>query len=371
MRILLESQGRADALAGVLQKLEEDPAVAGIMLLGCSANDNAPSELRTALAATDKPLFGGVFPQIMHGRQRLSRGTVAVGLPIAPRVAVIEELSRPQRDLDAALVAAFPEPAAGGTLFVFVDAMSSGAGALVEALYNHFGLENNYLGGGCGTLSFTPLPCVLDRSGMHRDSVVLAMVDLPSSIGVAHGWRPISEPLKVTGAGGNAIHSLDWRPAWPVYRELVRLHAKHDFSAENFFQTAKSYPFGITRLGGEIVVRDPVRVVGESLLCVGETPSRAFVRILHGDRSTLLAAASKARQSSDYAYEGGGRYPTIRLAMDCISRALFLEADFWQEMAAIDDGLLPFVGALTIGEIANYGQDYLEFYNKTAVVGVL
>jgi hypothetical protein len=43
---------------------------------------------------------------------------------------------------------------------------------------------------------------------------------------------------------------------------------------------------------------------------------------------------------------------------------------FGDELVAIDDGL-PMVGALTLGEIANSGRDFLEFYNKTAVVGLI
>ncbi|MFN2343877.1 MAG: hypothetical protein ABR542_10995, partial [Desulfonatronovibrio sp.] len=58
------------------------------------------------------------------------------------------------------------------------------------------------------------------------------------------------------------------------------------------------------------------------------------------------------------------------ILIDCISRVLFMENDFSMELSAVDDRALTF-GALTLGEIANTGDSYLEFYNKTAVVGVL
>ncbi|HIE56438.1 MAG TPA: histidine kinase, partial [Chromatiaceae bacterium] len=60
-----------------------------------------------------------------------------------------------------------------------------------------------------------------------------------------------------------------------------------------------------------------------------------------------------------------------QLVMDCISRALFLGDHFQRELDAFSQPGLPMLGALTIGEIANHGDDYLEFYNKTAVVGIL
>jgi hypothetical protein len=50
---------------------------------------------------------------------------------------------------------------------------------------------------------------------------------------------------------------------------------------------------------------------------------------------------------------------------------LFLEKNFAYELEAVHDGQMPLIGALTLGEIANNGKDYLEFYNKTSVVGVL
>jgi len=59
------------------------------------------------------------------------------------------------------------------------------------------------------------------------------------------------------------------------------------------------------------------------------------------------------------------------LVFDCISRALFLQDHFAQELAAVAQGQSPLFGALTIGEIANSGRSYLEFFNKTTVVARL
>ena len=63
--------------------------------------------------------------------------------------------------------------------------------------------------------------------------------------------------------------------------------------------------------------------------------------------------------------------PGTTLIMDCISRSICLGKRFPHELEVLQvTGHLQ-VGALTIGEVANNGQDYLEFYNKTAVVGIL
>ncbi len=59
--------------------------------------------------------------------------------------------------------------------------------------------------------------------------------------------------------------------------------------------------------------------------------------------------------------------------IDCISRVLFLEDSFVKEIDSVSNiiGDLPLVGALTLGEIANKSDTYIDFYNKTCVVGTL
>ena len=61
----------------------------------------------------------------------------------------------------------------------------------------------------------------------------------------------------------------------------------------------------------------------------------------------------------------------MTLLIDCVSRALFLEDNFAQEVGAICEKYVPLIGVLSLGEISNSGKDYMEFYNKTCVVGIL
>lgn len=134
-----------------------------------------------------------------------------------------------------------------------------------------------------------------------------------------------------------------------------------------FFDLAKSYPFGIAKLDAESIVRNPL-LTGEdsSLICVGAITEGSFVDILTGDKSSLITAARHALISAKESCNS----KTI-LFMDCISRVLFLDNDFKYELNAVNDENIPLIGALTLGEIANSGKDYLEFYNKTAVIGIL
>jgi len=192
-----------------------------------------------------------------------------------------------------------------------------------------------------------------------------------SGVGVSHGWMDVAGPFKVTESDRNRIITLDWKPALEVYREVVEAHSGLYFTENNFFDIAKSYPFGINKLGTEKIVRDPVKVGPQnSLICVGEVPQESYIHILTGNVDSLVHAAQTALLRSEKSFRGQSGQKTA-LFIDCISRVLFLEDMFMQELDAVHRDTMPLIGALTIGEIANSGKDYLEFYNKTSVVAML
>ena len=371
LTIHVDPAGTVEGFQRILQQTISQKGVEGVLILACDANDFKPETVNTILKNVSMPIFGGVFPEIIHGRNKLTRGTIVVGLSTHPNVQIIPHLSDPSIDYDEIISQKFPESDQNKTMFVLVDGFSQRISTLIDSLFNYFGLEINYLGGGCGSLSFVQKPCLFTNEGLIADSAILATVETASGIGVSHGWYSVSGPFKVTEADRNVILTLDWQPAFSIYRHVVEEAARCKFTDTNFFELAKSYPFGIKRLGGEMIVRDPIMVKENgAIVCVGEVPVESYVDILTGDASSLVNAARKALTLSLDAYHGPADKKVIFL-IDCISRVLFLGKEFEKEIQAVYKEDIPLIGALTLGEIANSGKEYLEFYNKTVVVGCI
>jgi hypothetical protein len=110
------------------------------------------------------------------------------------------------------------------------------------------------------------------------------------------------------------------------------------------------------------------------MICGGEVPLNSCVYILKGEKDSLIAGAAKARQLAERSYrqavKGKEGKSLITFFMDCIYRVFLLHPDFNEEQEAVYKGY-PLLGALTIGEIANTGKNYIEYYNMTSVIGLL
>lgn len=363
------------ALSVQLAQLSTDASVAAVLVFAADENNWTPELLDPIIKSSDMQLLGGIFPQVIHDGQNYTQGTVLVTFPERLHWAVVKELSHLSADYDtplAALADRWEELSGPATQLVFVDGLSTCIATFIEAVFMNLGLEQNFLGGGAGSLTFVQKPCLITPEGLIEDAALMVRLPVHSGIGVSHGWKPISDPLKVTESHKNHVISLDWKPAFEVYRALVETHSGQTFADDNFFDIAKSYPFGISKLDAELIVRDPLMLKDETgMICVGEVPEGSFVRILNGTAESLIGAAAEAGQRAQSAFsQVSDSAPALGCFIDCISRVLFMEERILDEFAEVS-GNYPLFGALTLGEIANSGQDYLEFYNKTAVLGLL
>lgn len=373
MDIYVDKSPSIKGFREIIDKAVKNKDVNSLFVLSCDANGFSPETVNPVLKSIPMPVFGGIFPAIIHGKEKMETGTIVAGLARKVRTVVIPQLSDKDADYVKIIDDTTPEIGDIKTMVVLVDGLAKRISAFINSLFTVFGLENNYIGGGAGSLSMKQKPCLFTNQGLVHDSAVLALLDVDSGVGVNHGWESVSGPFRVTEAKQNRIITLEWKPAFEVYKEVVEAHAERVFDKDNFFDIAKAYPFGIAKIGTERVVRDPIMVEpDQSLVCVGEVPEGSYIDILKGDEASLIQAAGKALALSKKAFKAKSqKESSISIFIDCISRVLFLEERFNKELEAVYDENLPLIGACTIGEIANSGNDYLEFYNKTSVVGLL
>jgi hypothetical protein len=345
-----------------------------LLVLGCDADAWTPARMNPVLNALPVPVFGGTFPSIIHQGRRLDHGTLVVGLAETVTVAVVRDLSKHGESMDAEVRRECAAITTAPSLITLVDGLAGHIERFVESLYSLIGPGRDLVGCGAGSLDFVQKPCLATNQGLISDAAIVVGLPFPLSRGVQHGWEVLDGPYLVTGSRGHVLDTLNYQPAFEVYRASVEAASGLRFADHDFFAIAKTYPFGIERLDGDLLVRDPIRVEDRSLVCVGEVPENAMVYILKGQSARLVgsagAAASEARAS--YNTRGANGSPSA-VVFDCISRVLFLDLEFDRELDAIQQGLGTLrhaFGALTLGEITNTHNGPINLLNKSTVIGV-
>lgn len=335
------------------------------IILYVSENFNFDSDmLSQQLRSIKKTVIGGVFPEVIMDGKRSGDSAVLLGLPFPMSYVVINEFDE-NKIIEEVTEGLKEDIDENSTFLIFIDALVRDKNILFDCLYNYYGSIPNYLGGGAGTLKFEPSPCIVTNEGVLQGAALVASIAQKINIGVAHGWSPISNQLKVTEVSNNEIISLDWKPVMEVYQAIVEEHSKKDFDYDDFFNTVKSYPIGIKKLNDNMTVRDPFKTENGRLFLLDDIEEGSYVQVLFGNLETLIEGATEARKKAENESDQNGN----TFIIDCISRSLFMGNEFAEELKELDPMSNSF-GALTLGEIANNGDEYLDVYNKTAVVGI-
>jgi len=368
MRSIYIAAQETSSLENHLSELEVDSHVKSVLFL-MAYEDHLPNELLSPLLAhIKKPLIGGVFPELIFEGERKNSGVLLLPLSFELKTQVFDLSGNSEDYFNQLERVQVDSMNPSSSLFVFADALSQSKGMFIETLFNFFGINPTYIGGGAGSLRFEPFPCIISNQGMHENAAVIGWGNKKITLGVAHGWYAISEGLKVTEANKNQLESINWKPAFEVYKEIVEAHSGMRFNSENFYDIAKSYPLGIEKIDAESVVRDPFMVTNNTIHFIDSISEGEYVKVLHGDIASLLEGASKAKELAKSKLKEGMDCETS-FCIDCISRVLFMKETYKKELEAVAPNK-KVSGVLTIGEIANAGESFLEIYNKTIVLGI-
>lgn len=155
------------------------------------------------------------------------------------------------------------------------------------------------------------------------------------------------------------------------YKNIVEKDSGIELTADNFFEVEKPYALGILGYDGGTILRVALSVDTENNILLGsEMPENSMLIITIGCPEKLIEAAEQARSAFHTKKKFG---PHNALVVDCITRFLFLENRFGEELELIrtkaGGGVFLF-GFLSLGEVASTGDKYVRLHNKTVVIGM-
>jgi hypothetical protein len=329
----------------------------------------------------EAPLLGCCGGGVIS-REGLSRDSIAVmtlksdDLRVIPGLgrAISQDARRAAELVAQEVLIRQPEDAAEyqATLLMLPDGLTSASLAdLVRGAADTAGPLCQLVGGGAGDNVKFVKTCQFINGEIHSDAVAVALIlsRVPVGVGVQHGWSAVGRPLVVTRAEGTMVKELDGRAAFEAY--LDQFGAEYpELSAKTFAEFAMEHPLGLPQMRGEYVIRDPLKAFPDgSLACVAAVPENAVVRIMRGNKESLLTAARQAAEQSVKSL--GGPRPALAIIFDCVSRLLLLGEDAQREIDLVRSVIgrdTPLIGLFSFGEIAAQEGNPPAFHNKTVVV---
>lgn len=327
------------------------------------------NELVSALNEAGVNFIGGIFPKVIFNDVVYDKGIVVNTLENVVHISTIKDISKK----DLSISALEFDNDKKYSLITYVDGLTSHISNYLGKLYENYGMKTNYFGGGCGSLSLVQKECVFSKDGFFMDAAIFCVMESPSSIGVKHGWKKLEGPFIVTKAEGKTIQEINWEKPFDIYKKIVEEDSGVEFTDSNFLDIAKGYPIGVIREGFDYVIRDPL-TVGENgeLVCIGDIEENTLIDVMKGDTNSLITSAKDAAEECLIKAE----QPKEAIVIDCITRGLHLGDEYIHELENVSKTIhkehpnVSVGGALTLGEISSFGNGYIEFYNRTIVVGL-
>lgn len=284
----------------------------------------------------------------------------------------------PERAVERA-VAGHPRSVQGyphRTGVLLIDTMAGNCEEVTLMTAAALGADLPLAGGGAGddlAMKSTTVSCGGEAA---TDAVVIAQIfsRTPLGLGVCHGHRPLSTPLRVTKAHGNVVQEIEGRPAWDVWRERTRdVAMTHGLDVDKLGPADEggfllTFEAGLAA-GREYKIRAPLaRTPDGAIRFACGVPEGAVIRITESAPKEQIESAREAARRARVKL--GDEAPAGAIVFDCICRNLILREGFDAAIRGMSEELggVPLAGFETYGEIAFDAGDMSGFHNTTSVV---
>lgn len=262
------------------------------------------------------------------------------------------------------------------TGILLIDTMAGNCEEVTLIAAAELGADEPLAGGAAGDDLKMQSTLVSCGARAASDAVVIAQIfsKTPLGLGVCHGHRPLSAPLRVTKAHGNVVEEIEGRPAWDVWRESTRVAAKAQgidvdgLAAKDETTFLLRFEAGLAA-GAEYKIRAPLsRTPDGAIQFACGIPEGAVIRITESTPKDQVDSAREAARRAKAQLDG--RPAAGAIVFDCICRNLILQEEFRGAVRGMVEELggVPVAGFETYGEIALDAGDMSGFHNTTSVV---
>ena len=338
------------------------PAMGVLALVAESDHKTMVPLLQDVCRSLNVPLCGAVFPSLVTGARFHAAGCLLLRFDAMPFANIYGSLtSSPPECLQtiqrmAKDVAEHIDRPRGGTLFMIFDAMVANIATILDEVYLTLADRVRYMGANAGSETFQPMPCLFDNERLAQGGVLAMLLpDHPGAV-TEHCYQAPERMISATSTDGNRIISIDWRPAFEVYQEVVETEFNVKIDRDNFYQLAVHFPFGIMLANAEVVVRMPVALEEDgSVFCVGEVPANALLTLLRAPEVDSPQTVEKLAWGLSELY--GSLTGCDILTFYCAGRRIHLGGGAEDELAGIQNSTgARVIGALSLGEIGHSMQ---------------
>ncbi len=345
-----------------------------LLLLACNDNNFSAQQINPMLTSCTLPVFGGIYPQLIYKKKLMLQGCIIIGFQQEIEISLITQLAELTTDekleqvIEQTLSTQSQLPN-NDSFLMFYDALIDNIEDFIDCLFECLDHQISIIGGGAGNLEFTPQACIFTNQGLLIDTIQLVNFKSKLTTGTAHGWQILQGPFLVSEANKQIIYSLNYLSAFDAYKEAIENESDYIFNESNFFDIAKHYPLGIEDINNELVVRDPILTSEGHIQCLGSIPVNSMVYLLKSSIESLVTSAEQAAISATN--KNNKDKLSATMVFDCISRALYMEDDFSQEIDLIAKHCKEqtLFGVLSLGEIANSKSGAIKLLNKSTVIG--
>jgi hypothetical protein len=363
----------AVALAALLQQWRQRWPGMGVFAMVPEQEQDAVALLQGVCRAQQLPLLGAIFPALICQASFRTTGLLLLCMAEMPAYFLLEGLQtngaqRMAAALHTMLAQSWRAGAVQPTLVTIFDAMLPNIGSLLNGMNQGQERAPVYLGVNAGSESFQAMPCLFDGHRLVQDGVLGLLVGDMKRAAVHHAYAESKSLCRATSAQGNRIVTVDGKPAFAAYQEIIAAEYGVALTPENFYANAVHFPFGLVT-AVDILVRIPVGLEDDgSLLCVGEVAPDSMLRVLKAPSLAESRCVTDICATLKAQLRWG--HEDALLTFYCAGRRMHFGADAAQELVQIQSGMActQMYGALSLGEIDTFASLNFPRFHNAAVV---